>query len=80
MLWKPLLPPYTIHTRKAPFHWEIDSVVGKAEGKSESCLVMTERTTRAEIVLKVKDASRKNPNENSKSLFATAIRSMVRSE
>lgn len=46
---------YTIHTRKAPFHWEIDSVVGKAEGKSESCLVMTERTTRAEIVLKVKD-------------------------
>lgn len=46
---------HTIRTRKAPFHWEIDSVVGRAEGKSESCLVMTERTTRAEIVLKVKD-------------------------
>ena len=46
---------HAIRTRQAPFHWEIDSVVGKAEGKSESCLVMTERTTRAEIVLKVKD-------------------------
>ena len=48
---------HAIRTRQAPFHWEIDSVVGKAEGKSESCLVMTERTTRAEIVLKVKDKS-----------------------
>ena len=46
---------HAIRTRQAPFHWEIDSIVGKAEGKGESCLVMTERTTRAEIVLKVKD-------------------------
>ena len=46
---------HSIRTRKAPFHWEMDSVVGKAEGKNESCLVLTERRTRAEIILKPKD-------------------------
>jgi IS30 family transposase len=36
-------------------HWELDSVVGKSVGKSESCLVLTERKTRLELVLKVSD-------------------------
>ena len=33
-------------------HWEFDSVVGKAKGTGESCLVMTGRKTKAEIMLK----------------------------
>lgn len=33
-------------------HWEIDSVIGKAEGAGESILVLTERKTRTEIILK----------------------------
>ncbi|WP_455489586.1 IS30 family transposase [Gemmiger sp.] len=36
-------------------HWEIDSIIGTSEGKNESCLVMTERQTREEIVIKVED-------------------------
>ena len=36
-------------------HWEIDSIIGSSEGKKESCLVITERLTREEIVLKVSD-------------------------
>lgn len=34
---------------------EIDSIIGTSEGKNESCLVMTERQTREEIVIKVED-------------------------
>ena len=44
-----------ILTRSEFGHWELDSVVGKSTGKSESCLVLTERKTRLEIVLKVPD-------------------------
>ena len=36
-------------------HWEIDSIIGSNEGKKESCLVLTERMTRQEIVIKVAD-------------------------
>jgi IS30 family transposase len=36
-------------------HWEIDSIIGTSEGKNESCLVLTERYTREEIVIKVED-------------------------
>lgn len=36
-------------------HWEIDSIIGSSEGKKESCLVLTERMTRQEIVIKVAD-------------------------
>ena len=36
-------------------HWEIDSIIGTSEGKNESCLVMTERYTREEIVIKVEN-------------------------
>ena len=43
----------TISTRQELGHWELDSVIGKSKGKKESCLVMSERKTRAEIILKV---------------------------
>lgn len=33
-------------------HWELDSVIGKSKGKNESLLVLTERKTRAEIILR----------------------------
>ena len=36
-------------------HWEIDSVIGKAEGQKESLLVMSERKTRTEIVIKAEN-------------------------
>lgn len=45
--------PETVDTRNTCGHWELDSVIGKAKGKSESILVLTERKTRYEIILKV---------------------------
>lgn len=47
--------PKSILLRDAFGHWEIDSIIGSSEGKKESCLVITERMTRQEIVLKVPD-------------------------
>lgn len=41
-----------VQTRESVGHWEIDSVIGKASGQSESLLVISERKTRAEIILK----------------------------
>lgn len=34
-------------------HWEMDTVVGKAKGKGQALLVLTERMTRQEIILKL---------------------------
>lgn len=34
-------------------HWEMDTVVGKAKGKSECLLVMTERYSRQELIIKL---------------------------
>lgn len=47
--------PKNVNLRDAFGHWEIDSIVGSSKGKKESCLVITERMTRQEIVLKVSD-------------------------
>lgn len=44
--------PREIDARSAVGHWEIDSIVGKAKGTRESCLVLSERMTRQEIVLR----------------------------
>ena len=33
-------------------HWEMDSVIGKAKGKRQSLLVLTERMTRFEIIVR----------------------------
>ena len=45
----------SIMQRKDFGHWELDSVIGKAKGKGESVLVLTERKTRIEIILKPRD-------------------------
>ena len=47
--------PKNINLRDVFGHWEIDSIIGSSKGKKESCLVITERMTRQEIVLKVSD-------------------------
>lgn len=46
--------PKEVLTRESAGHWEMDTVVGK-KGESKTCLlVLTERTTRIEIVEKMK--------------------------
>ncbi len=47
--------PQKVNTRADFGHWEIDSVVGRACGRSQSLLVLTERKTRFEIILKAKN-------------------------
>ena len=57
-----------IDTRKEFGHWELDSVIGKAQGRNQSILVLTERKTRYEIILKVPS---KESKETVKSLRST---------
>lgn len=45
--------PDEIATRSTFGHWELDSVIGKAQGTNESVLVLTERKTRYEQILRV---------------------------
>lgn len=47
--------PEEVSRRSTFGHWEMDSIIGKAKGKKQSLLVLTERLTRYEIVLRVKD-------------------------
>ncbi len=46
--------PEEINSRTTFGHWEFDSVIGKAKGKLQSLLVLTERFTRYEIILRVR--------------------------
>lgn len=46
--------PKEINARKTIGHWEMDTVHGKAKGKGETILVLTERKTRHEIMMKLK--------------------------
>lgn len=45
--------PKEINDRTTFGHWELDSVIGKAKGKQESLLVLTERLTRYELIIRV---------------------------
>ena len=45
--------PDEINTRQEPGHWEMDSVIGTSKGKKQSLLVLTERITRYEIIIRV---------------------------
>ena len=47
--------PPIISARTTFGHWEMDSIIGKAKGGKESLLVLTERLTRFEIVIRVPD-------------------------
>lgn len=44
--------PTYINRRLSFGHWEMDSVIGTAEGKRQSLLVLTERLTRFEIIFR----------------------------
>lgn len=44
--------PAEINRRLSFGHWEMDSVIGTAEGKRQSLLVLTERQTRFEIIMR----------------------------
>lgn len=46
--------PMEIAHRLTFGHWEMDSVIGRAKGQAESLLVLTERKTRFEIIVRVK--------------------------
>lgn len=48
---RPYLP------RHEPGHWEMDTVIGNSKGKRQAFLVMTERSTRYEIIVKLPDKS-----------------------
>jgi len=47
--------PAHIESREEYGHWEMDCVVGKKGGSSSTLLVLTERTTRQEIIRKMPD-------------------------
>ena len=46
--------PEIINERKEPWHWEMDTVVGKKRTKAR-LLVLSERVTRREIIIRIKD-------------------------
>lgn len=50
--------PDGVMDRREFEHWEMDTVVGKQRGKSTCLLVLTERKTRQEIVLKLPQRTR----------------------
>lgn len=45
--------PAAVADRNTFGHWEMDCVIGKGSGRSESVLVMTERLTRTELMFKL---------------------------
>lgn len=49
--------PQIVSTRSTFGHWELDSVIGKAKGTRQSLLVLTERMTRYEIILRTASKS-----------------------
>ena len=50
--------PLEIFARDTFGHWEQDSVIGKSKGTNESLLVLTERKTRYEIILRTNGKTR----------------------
>ena len=46
--------PADIQRRIEIGHWEMDTVIGKAKGKGQALLVLTERSTRQEIIMKLR--------------------------
>lgn len=51
--------PDYINERQEPGHWEMDTVVGKKRTKAR-LLVLSERVTRREIIIRIKDGARRN--------------------
>jgi IS30 family transposase len=73
--------PEIIETREEPWHWEMDCVVGKG---AACLLVMTERTSRQELIFKLKAKRQEHVREvvdqlerKYKSRFYTMFRSIT---
>ncbi len=47
--------PKEINDRSTWGHWEMDTIIGKAKGKGQAALVLTERMTNYELIFKLKD-------------------------
>ena len=54
--------PQIVLDRSTFGHWEMDCVIGKAKGKGEALLVLTERLTRFEIIFKLSAKTALNVN------------------
>ena len=54
--------PQIVLDRTTFGHWEMDCVIGKAKGKGEALLVLTERLTRFEIIFKLSAKTALNVN------------------
>lgn len=63
--------PADVSTRDTFGHWEQDSVIGISKGTSESLLVLTERKTRFEIILRPKDKTSASTVQALNSLIPT---------
>ena len=55
--------PVEIEKREKYGHWEMDSVVGKRAGKGAVLLVLSERQTREEIILKMSNKTQESVKE-----------------
>lgn len=62
--------PKYIDDRTEFGHWEMDCVIGKAEGKGQALLVMTERKTRFEIIVHLRDKTMKSVVRALDSIFS----------
>ena len=54
--------PYEVSARASFGHWEMDCVIGKAKGKRQALLVLTERLTRYEMIFKLSQKTAANVN------------------
>ncbi len=52
--------PAEIGSRTTFGHWEVDTVIGRKKGTGQALLVMTERLTRYEVIVKLRDKTAKN--------------------
>lgn len=62
--------PEEIAARSTFGHWEMDSVIGRAKGKRQSLLVLTERLTRYEIIIRVRDKTSRSTVRALDSVFS----------
>lgn len=63
--------PDVINSRKTFGHWEMDTVHGKAKGKKQVLLVLTERKTNFEIIFKLADCKAQSVVDKIKYLHKT---------
>ncbi|MDL2294495.1 IS30 family transposase, partial [Ruminococcaceae bacterium OttesenSCG-928-D13] len=52
--------PQEVKDRQTFGHWEMDTVIGKAKGKGACLLVLSERKTRAELIIKIRQKTATN--------------------